>query len=169
MRAVSTCASHCVALLIRARCLQALAQPQPCEVPSSSSGRAAAAEPASPAHSLAAHKPATVSATQQAAAELGPADATDEACEPHICLAGCLPNAHPGSGSESSSAHVPVPFKAVDEDEAECVVCWAADAEVLLQPCGHLCTCRSCAKPFLSQPGLPCPMCRVDIAAGVAI
>ena len=37
---------------------------------------------------------------------------------------------------------------AVCAEDAECVVCWAADANVLFQPCGHLCICSACAAAF---------------------
>ena len=50
-------------------------------------------------------------------------------------------------------------------DECECVVCWAEGLEVVFQPCGHLCVCSACAQPFLQ--GLPCPMCRLPVEAGI--
>ena len=50
-------------------------------------------------------------------------------------------------------------------DGEDCAVCWAAQAQVIFQPCGHLCTCKSCAGPFLAQK-LPCPMCRASILHG---
>ena len=55
-----------------------------------------------------------------------------------------------------------------DDGEPECVVCWAADASVLFQPCGHFCTCSDCAEPFLWQ-SVACPMCRTPISAGVVV
>ena len=43
------------------------------------------------------------------------------------------------------------------EDCAECIICWEAPANVILQPCGHICACTGCIPLLL---GLPCPMCR---------
>ena len=30
------------------------------------------------------------------------------------------------------------------EDWAECIICWEAPANVILQPCGHMCACAGC-------------------------
>ena len=48
----------------------------------------------------------------------------------------------------------------------DCTVCWSAAACIVFQPCGHLCCCAACAKPMLSS-GVPCPMCRGSVAAGI--
>ena len=53
-------------------------------------------------------------------------------------------------------------------EEEECVVCWAAEAAVVFQPCGHLCTCSCCAQPFLAQ-SRACPMCRATITGGITV
>ena len=46
------------------------------------------------------------------------------------------------------------------EDCGECIICWEAPANVILQPCGHLCVCSGCIPLLL---GLPCPMCRGEV------
>ena len=53
-------------------------------------------------------------------------------------------------------------------DEGDCVICWAAGAEVIFEPCGHLCACQSCAQPFLVQ-ALECPMCRASVISGIFV
>ena len=53
-------------------------------------------------------------------------------------------------------------------EEEECVVCWVAGPAVIFQPCGHLCTCSSCAQPFLAQ-SRACPMCRATITGGITV
>ena len=60
---------------------------------------------------------------------------------------------------------VDAPDAAADSEDG-CIVCWAAAAGVMFQPCGHFICCASCASPFLAQ-GMPCPMCRAPVAAGV--
>ena len=50
----------------------------------------------------------------------------------------------------------------------ECVVCWEAEANHIFQPCGHLCTCLSCAQPFLHSQ-VPCPMCRAPVVSSVTM
>ena len=40
---------------------------------------------------------------------------------------------------------------------SECVICWEADASVVLQPCGHMCACPVCATLLQHS---DCPMCR---------
>ena len=49
----------------------------------------------------------------------------------------------------------------------ECVVCWAANACVIFQPCGHLCTCACCAQLFLA--GGLCPLCRQPVSTGIVL
>ena len=56
----------------------------------------------------------------------------------------------------------------VPGDEMECAVCWAADASVIFQPCGHTCTCPACAQLVLST-GHLCPMCRGTVEGGIAL
>ena len=40
---------------------------------------------------------------------------------------------------------------------SECIICWEAAPNVLLQPCGHICACSGCAA-WLEHSD--CPMCR---------
>ena len=49
-------------------------------------------------------------------------------------------------------------------DFAECIICWEAPANVILQPCGHLCACAGCIPLLL---GLPCPMCRGKVVTSM--
>ena len=75
-------------------------------------------------------------------------------------------------GQVPNDTHVPSNVPAVsakgDPQDVECVVCWEAEAGVVFQPCGHACTCMSCAESFLAS-GVCCPMCRAQITAGVAV
>lgn len=48
------------------------------------------------------------------------------------------------------------------ERERRCKVCLDADAEILFQPCGHICTCQECATRVQS-----CPVCRSHISSSV--
>ena len=50
----------------------------------------------------------------------------------------------------------------------ECVVCWAAAACVILQPCGHMCMCEACSQVFKS-PAVLCPMCRARVKGTIAV
>ena len=50
----------------------------------------------------------------------------------------------------------------------ECVVCWAAEASIIFEPCGHMCTCEACSQVFTSSAAL-CPMCRADVRSTIAI
>ena len=50
----------------------------------------------------------------------------------------------------------------------ECVVCWAAGACIILQPCGHMCTCEACSQVFRS-PAVLCPMCRARVKGTIAV
>ena len=49
-----------------------------------------------------------------------------------------------------------------------CIACWSAPRSIIFQPCGHFCCCTACAHPILHD-GLPCPMCRGCVAAGIAV
>ena len=42
----------------------------------------------------------------------------------------------------------------------ECIICWEAGANVVLQPCGHLCVCSGCVELLR---GALCPMCRGEV------
>eukprot|EP01111_Echinosteliopsis_oligospora_P018440 TRINITY_DN8459_c0_g1_i1.p1 TRINITY_DN8459_c0_g1~~TRINITY_DN8459_c0_g1_i1.p1 ORF type:complete len:449 (-),score=75.02 TRINITY_DN8459_c0_g1_i1:4-1350(-) len=41
-----------------------------------------------------------------------------------------------------------------------CVICWDRKKEVMIDPCGHICLCRGCAKKVTL-----CPACRVEISS----
>ena len=47
---------------------------------------------------------------------------------------------------------------------SECIICWEAAANVLLQPCGHICACSECAA-LLEH--LDCPMCRCKVQCSI--
>ena len=49
-----------------------------------------------------------------------------------------------------------------------CIACWSTPRSIIFQPCGHFCCCTACAHPVLHD-GLPCPMCRGCVAAGIAV
>ena len=51
------------------------------------------------------------------------------------------------------------------EDIAECVMCWDAAADVLQQPCGHVCTCYGCTKVLDAL----CPMCRCEVVSIIVL
>ena len=50
----------------------------------------------------------------------------------------------------------------------ECVVCWAAGACIILQPCGHMCTCEACSQ-FFKSPAALCPMCRARVKGTISV
>ncbi len=52
----------------------------------------------------------------------------------------------------------PRPRKSLEQ----CLICNDADAEAVLNPCGHSCLCEPCAKKYLQGKNL-CPMCRILI------
>ena len=52
------------------------------------------------------------------------------------------------------------------EDIAECVMCWDAAADVLQQPCGHVCTCYGCAEVLADA---LCPMCRCEVVSIIVL
>ena len=43
---------------------------------------------------------------------------------------------------------------------SECIICWEAAPNVLLQPCGHICACSGCVA--LLEPS-DCPVCRCKV------
>lgn len=43
-----------------------------------------------------------------------------------------------------------------------CIICDDTRADVMVQPCGHLCLCSTCA-PNVQRRGNQCPMCRKTI------
>ena len=42
----------------------------------------------------------------------------------------------------------------------QCSVCLAEIAEVVIQPCGHVCICRDCADTIMENIDRKCPICR---------
>ena len=55
-----------------------------------------------------------------------------------------------------------------EQEEEDCTVCWSAAPCVVFQPCGHLCCCAACAKPFVAAKAL-CPMCRGTVTAAITL
>jgi len=50
----------------------------------------------------------------------------------------------------------------LDRSGTRCTVCLDAARDVLLQPCGHVATCHSCANRLVSADN-SCPICREQI------
>ena len=48
------------------------------------------------------------------------------------------------------------------DEETECLVCMAADREVVIVPCGHYCMCATCAGIIHAQTG-KWPICRGNV------
>ena len=92
-------------------------------------------------------------------AELGACAASDSS----PCAA---PGVDSASHQEPWSAAAAGPHKAIDdlEDCPECIICWDANASVVLQPCGHLCVCLGCVELLR---GAACPMCRGQVLSKV--
>ncbi|TNJ26495.1 Ankyrin repeat protein 2 [Giardia muris] len=51
-------------------------------------------------------------------------------------------------------------------DPLTCIVCLRNPKDTLLQPCGHLCVCSTCAKQIMNQ---TCPLCRTPIESTVKV
>lgn len=69
----------------------------------------------------------------------------------------------------ASQAAEPAP---VDDDERLCVVCLAAPKSHAFVPCGHRCTCGSCARGLLKAAGrgaASCPICRTTVREAIQI
>jgi len=49
------------------------------------------------------------------------------------------------------------------EDEHMCVVCEDAKKKVMLEPCNHMCLCKTCADTCVFKSIKECPMCRAKI------
>jgi len=47
-------------------------------------------------------------------------------------------------------------------ENIQCVVCLSTEREVILLPCGHVCSCADCAEELLKA-GHKCPVCRANI------
>ena len=65
-----------------------------------------------------------------------------------------------------SSSMQPVTAAAASDEVAECVICWDAAANVVLQPCGHVCACSGCA--VVLEEAL-CPMCRCEVVSNIVL
>ena len=91
----------------------------------------------------------------------------DPACEAisvdHAAAEGCCHGAAGQAGTESE-----LPEDNQELDNGQCVVCWQADASVVLQPCGHLCTCAACTALFLGPQGA-CPLCRCSVLGSITV
>ena len=48
------------------------------------------------------------------------------------------------------------------EDQRQCKICLNSVADVVFVPCGHLCSCISCAQSLRK-----CPICRVKIEKAI--
>ena len=47
-------------------------------------------------------------------------------------------------------------------DSLECIVCMENAKEVMMEPCGHVCICRTCAEVMRLPSGrVKCPVCRI--------
>jgi len=49
--------------------------------------------------------------------------------------------------------------KVYEDDSSECIVCFDAEHEVVIVPCGHFCMCGGCAHQVKEISG-KCPVCR---------
>ena len=49
---------------------------------------------------------------------------------------------------------------------SECVICWEAVPDVVLQPCGHMCVCSGCAALLA---GSSCPICRCEVQCNITL
>jgi len=59
---------------------------------------------------------------------------------------------------DSSDVGEPIPIP----DSLECIVCMENMKEVMMEPCGHVCICRSCADIMRLPSGrVKCPVCRI--------
>ena len=47
-----------------------------------------------------------------------------------------------------------------ESSRGQCSVCLAEIAEVIIQPCGHVCICRDCADTIMENVDRKCPICR---------
>ena len=65
--------------------------------------------------------------------------------------------------STSMQPHAAAPGS---DEVAECVICWDAAANVVLQPCGHVCACSGCA--VVLEEAL-CPMCRCVVMDNIVL
>ena len=70
------------------------------------------------------------------------------------------------NGRISSSMQSAATPAAASDEIAECVICWDAAANVVLQPCGHVCACSGCA--VVLEEAL-CPMCRCEVVSNIVL
>ena len=68
-------------------------------------------------------------------------------------------NSHPGHPPGGSSTEVGIA-------SSECIICWEAAPNVLLQPCGHICACSGCAALLEHS---DCPMCRCKVECSMVL
>ena len=47
--------------------------------------------------------------------------------------------------------------------KGSCSVCLVETAEVIIQPCGHVCMCRDCSNTLMENGDKKCPICRSKI------
>ena len=76
---------------------------------------------------------------------------------------GKTPSGSPASGGASGEAAAAAGLatkdgEAPDEDSTLCVVCLSDAKDTVLVPCGHFCSCNSCAGTLTA-----CPLCRTAI------
>lgn len=50
-----------------------------------------------------------------------------------------------------------------DDDKNICSICMENNTNILIEPCGHICTCEQCINMILQSKNKKCPVCRVDI------
>ena len=69
---------------------------------------------------------------------------------------------------EASSRHAAVDRaeQVVGDSYSDCVICWERNAQVVFQPCGHMCSCSACVDSCLGSASL-CPMCRCVVVATI--
>ena len=66
----------------------------------------------------------------------------------------------------AGSSMQPLALAPGNDEVAECVICWDAAANVVLQPCGHVCACSGCA--VVLEEAL-CPMCRRVVMSNIVL
>jgi len=55
------------------------------------------------------------------------------------------------------------PPEVTSANEMECIVCMEDTRTTVMQPCGHLCLCSSCAGQIMRGTRPTCPVCRVVV------
>ena len=77
----------------------------------------------------------------------------------HLIAADNSQPRHPQDGQTSSSTDAGIA-------SSECIICWEAAPNVLLQPCGHICACSGCAALLENS---DCPMCRCKVQDSIIL